>query len=178
VFVADVYCAYVMHLIASETSVPRPVSTEWVKVFFPKFFLDGYERKRLKTIFTLLSPNRIGMDEIRSDPSKYVMIFRPNMTDSDFDETLPNGARCLFSRWSGYLEQQEWLTTKAKLNAVNGDLIEVHTSGHIYADDIKTLVEAIKAKTVVPIHSFAPERFSDFASNVKMMTDGETFKVQ
>lgn len=42
-FVADAYTAFVMHLIASETSVPRPEATEWVKVFFPKFFLESYE---------------------------------------------------------------------------------------------------------------------------------------
>ena len=98
VFVADAYCAYVMHLIASETSVPRPQSTEWMKVFFPKFFLESYEKKRLKTIFSLLSPARIGMDEIKSNPSKYVMIFRPNMAESDFGGIIPNAARCLYSR--------------------------------------------------------------------------------
>ena len=118
------------------------------------------------------------MEGIRSDPSKYVMIFRPNMAESDFGGIIPNAARCLYSRWTGYLEQPEWKSTKAKLEELGGDLIEVHTSGHIYADDIKTLVEAINAKTVVPIHTFAPERFSDFTSNVKMMADGEAIQLR
>ena len=175
IFVADVYCAYVMNLIASETSIPRPASTEWVKVFFPKFFLEGYERKRMKTIFSLMSPARIGMEEIRSDPSKYVMIFRPNMADSDFGGTLPNAARCLYSRWTGYLEQPEWKTTKAKLEELSGDLIEVHTSGHIYADDIIDFVGQINAKAVIPIHTFEAERFANVIPNVKLLNDGESF---
>ncbi len=175
VFVADAYTAFVMRLIATETSIPKPESTEWVKVFFPKFFLESYERKGMKTFFTFMNPASIGVEEIRSDPSKYVMLFRPSMLDSDFNGKLPDGSRCLYSRWSGYLEQKEWQNTKAKLDQVNGDLIEVHTSGHIYADDIKTLVKAIKAKTVIPIHTFEAERFANVIPNVKLLNDGESF---
>ena len=177
VFVADAYCAFVMHLIASETYVPRPEATEWIKVFFPKFFLESYERKQLENHFRLMSPARIGMDEIRSNPSKYVMLFRPNMADSDFGGTLPNAARCLYSRWTGYLEQPEWKSTKAKLEDLGGDLIEVHTSGHIYADDIINFVGQINAKAVIPIHTFEAERFASLISNVELLNDREAFGV-
>ena len=177
IFVADAYCAYVMDLIASETSIPKPASTEWVKVFFPKFFLESYERKQMKAFFSSMSPARIEMEEIRSDPSKYVMIFRPNMADSDFGGTLPNRARCLYSRWTGYLEQPEWKSTKAKLDEVGGDLIEVHTSGHIYADDIIDFVGQINAKAVIPIHTFEAERFANVIPNVKRLNDAESFRV-
>ena len=177
VFVADAYCAYVMHLIASETSIPRPEATQWVKVFFPKFFLASYERKHMQPFFTLMSPARIEIDEIRSDPSKYVMIFRPNMADSDFGGTLPIGARCLHSRWSGYLDQREWKTMKAKLDELGGDVIEVHTSGHIYADDIIDFVRQINAKAVIPIHTFEAERFASLIPDVKRLDDGESFRM-
>jgi ribonuclease J len=177
VFVADAYTAFVMHLISSETSVPRPESTEWVKVFFPKFFLESFERKRLRTFFSLMSPARIEMNEIRSNPSKFVMIFRPNMVDSDFGGTLPNQARCLYSRWTGYLEQEEWQTAKAKVEEVNGDLIEVHTSGHIFAEDIISFVRQIDAKTVTPIHTFDPQGFQSHFSNVRILNDGESIEV-
>ena len=177
VFVADAYCAFVMHLIASETFVPRPEATEWIKVFFPKFFVESYERKKLKNHFRLMSPARIGMDEIRSNPSKYVMLFRPNMADSDFGGILPNAARCLYSRWSGYLDQPEWKTTKSKLEELGGDLIEVHTSGHIYADDIIDFVGQIKAKSVIPIHTFEAERFQQGANGVRLLSDGEKMEI-
>lgn len=177
VFIADAYCAYVMHLIASETSIPRPESTEWVKVFFPKFFLESYEIKQMQPFFTLMSPARIGMDEIQSNPSKFVMIFRPNMAGSDFGGTLPNASRCLYSRWTGYLEQPEWKSTKANLYQLGGDLIEVHTSGHIYADDIINFVGQINANSVIPIHTFEAERFASVIPNVKLLNDSESFQV-
>ena len=177
IFVADAYTAFVMHLIASETPVPRPEATEWVKVFFPKFFLESYERKRMGTFFSLMSGARIEMDEIQSSPSKFVMIFRPNMIASDFGGTLPVNARCLYSRWSGYLEQQEWKKTRAILEEVNGNLVEVHTSGHIYADDIIDFVRKMNAKKVIPIHTFEAERFQNHFHNVEQLQDGQTLEI-
>lgn len=173
IFVADAYTAFIMHLIASETSIPRPESAEQVRVFFPKFFEESFRRKKLEKFFSLMSP-AIGMDEIRSNPFRYVMLFRPSMLDSDFGGKLPETSRCLYSRWSGYLEQPEWQTTRAKLDQVAGDLIEVHTSGHIYHDDIVKLVNLINAKSVIPIHTFEPEKFNALAANVRILKDGET----
>ncbi|MCX7397427.1 MAG: hypothetical protein NT138_07065 [Planctomycetales bacterium] len=162
--------------IASETPIPRPESTEHVRVFFPKFFEESFRRKKLETFFSLMSP-AIGMDEIRSNPSRFVMLFRPSMMDSDFGGRLPELSRCLYSRWSGYLEQTEWQTTKMKLQEVSGDLIEAHTSGHIYHDDIIEFVKQINAKTVIPIHTFEPEKFAGVMSGVRLLADGETLNL-
>lgn len=178
IFIADAYTAFVMHLIASETSVPRPESTEHVKVFFPKFFEQTYEKKRLERFRALMSPARIGMEEIRSNPSRYVMLFRPSMLESDFGGSLPDGSRCLYSRWSGYLQQPEWQMTKAKLEETSGDLIEAHTSGHIFAQDIVTLVNEIAPKQIVPIHTFEPQNFQNHFSNVRKLNDGESIEVE
>lgn len=176
-FVADAYTAFVMHLIASETPIPRPESTEWVKVFFPKFFEENYRRKQLEDHFLLMSPARIGMNEIRSNPSRYVMLFRPSMLNSDFGGSLPERSRCLYSRWEGYLERPDSQAVTYALENANGDLIKVHTSGHIYAGDIADLVQQINAKLVIPIHTFEPDRFQTIASNVRILNDGESAAV-
>ncbi|HTN03774.1 MAG TPA: MBL fold metallo-hydrolase [Planctomycetaceae bacterium] len=176
-FVADAYTAFVMHLLASETSIPRPESAENVKVFFPKFFLETFEKKRLEGFFSLMSPARIGVEEIRSYPSRYVMLFRPSMLESDFGGTLPPGTRCLYSRWTGYLDRPDWQPVKDALTKAEGDLIEVHTSGHIFHGDIVDLVGQLSAKLVVPIHTFEPEKFQAFLSTVKLLADGETMSL-
>ena len=176
-FVADAYTAFVMHLIASETSIPRPESSKQVRVFFPRFFEETYRKKRLETHFSLMSPARIGMEEIRANPSQFVMLFRPSMLESDFNSILPSGSRCLYSRWSGYLDQPEWQRVKETLARANGDLIEAHTSGHIHHGDIVELVSQVQAKMVIPIHTFEPVKFQEFSSNVKILTDGETLEI-
>jgi ribonuclease J len=176
-FVSDAYTAFVMHLLASETSIPRPESAENVKVLFPKFFLETFEKKRLESFFSLMSPARIGVEEIRSNPSRYVMLFRPSMLKSDFGGTLPPGTRCLYSRWTGYLDRPDWQPVKDALTKAEGDLIEVHTSGHIFASDIADLVRQINAKLVIPVHTFEPERFEPIAANVRVLKDGETLNI-
>ena len=171
-FIADAYTAFVMHLVASETPIPRPESTDWVKIFFPKFFQESFRRKQLESVFALKSPT-IGMEEIRSNPSRCVMIFRPSMLESDFGGNLPNNTRCLYSRWTGYLDRPDWQPIRAALSASQGDLIEVHTSGHIHAGDIAELVQWINAKLVIPVHTFEPERFRSLVANVRVLNDGE-----
>lgn len=175
-FVADAYTAFVMHLIASETPVPRPESTGWVKVFFPKFFEEIYRRKKLEGFFSLMAP-AMGMEEIRKNPSRCVMIFRPSMLESDFGGILPVGTRCLYSRWTGYLDRPDWQPVRAALAEAAGDLIEVHTSGHIYYEDIRELVTRLNAKLVIPIHTFEPERFTPLHGAVRLLRDGEAYLI-
>jgi ribonuclease J len=176
-FVADAYTAFVMHLIASKTPVPRPESTEWVKIFFPKFFEESYRRKQLEGFVSLMSRARMEIEEIRSNPSRYVMLFRPSMLESDFGGVLPVGSRCLYSRWTGYLDRPDWLPVRTALSATKGDLIEVHTSGHIHSADIAELIRQINAKLVIPVHTFEPERFQSITANVRVLKDGETLEL-
>ena len=45
------------------------------------------------------------------------------MTESDFRNQFPDGARCIYSRWEGYLEQNAWQDTKAAIEKADGQLI-------------------------------------------------------
>lgn len=112
------------------------------------------------------------MEEIRSNPSRYVMLFRPSMLDSDFGGSLPECTRCLYSRWEGYLDRPDSQLVTTALENAGGDLTKVHTSGHIHAGDIADLIQQINAKLVIPIHTFEPERFQTIASNVRVLEDG------
>ena len=53
----------------------------------------------------------------------------------------------------------------------------MHTSGHIFYDDIVELVGQVNAKTVIPIHTFVPEKFTAFSTNAKVLADGQTMIV-
>ena len=105
------------------------------------------------------------------------MQFRPGMLESDFGGSLPDGSRCLYSRWTGYLKRPDWQSVEAALSKAQGDLIEAHTSGHIFYEDIIDLVGQIKAETVIPIHTFEPEKFMEFSPNARVLVDGESLEV-
>ena len=56
-------------------------------------------------------------------------------------------------------------------------MVTHHASGHAYVEDLQRFARAIAARRVVPIHSFAPERFSEFFENVEPHKDGEWWSV-
>ena len=174
-FVADVYSACILQMISSETPVPVPGKDELVRVFYPRTFVDSAQRPGLKKLSDRFEASRISMKEIAAEPSKYLMIFRPSMLEPDFDGTLPIGTTCLYSSWTGYLKKPDWKQTKRKLDEAGGTLNEVHTSGHILSSDIIPFVKAISPKTIVPVHTFEPERFQKSVDNARLLRDGETF---
>ena len=176
-FVADVYTAYILHLIKNETRTPPPISSKGIRVFYPEYFLSSYERKRLHKVHDMFLDDRITMDDIQTDPAKHLMVFRASMIDSDFSGELPQGSLCLFSRWEGYLDQPEWKTTRERIEAVGGDLIHIHTSGHAFVKDIQKLVKQIAPRKTIPIHTFEPEALREHFDNVVTIRDGETFEV-
>ena len=176
IFVADVYTAFVLHLIKNETKTPPPISSEGIRVFYPHYFLASYERRWLHKIHDMFLADLITLDEIQTDPAKHIMIFRASMLDSDFGGELPPGSRCLFSRWEGYLDQPDWQTTKQRIEAAGGDLIHIHTSGHAYVEDLQKLVTEIGPKKIIPIHTFEPEALREGFKNVAVIHDGESLE--
>lgn len=79
--------------------------------------------------------------------------------------------------WPGYLEQQGQERLLAFLETHDIRIVTHHASGHAYLPDLQRLVRAIAPKRLVPIHSFAPRRFSEFFENVEIHPDGEWWAV-
>jgi ribonuclease J len=177
-FVVDVYTAFVMHLIGNDVPIPPPKATEGIRVFYPAYFESSFKVKRLESVRKLFLADRIELSEILANPRQYLMIFRPSMLDSDFSGELPAGTRCLFSRWEGYLDQPEWQKTREKIEAAGGELMLVHTSGHIFVKDIDGFVRNVKPETLVPIHTFGAEKFGAMHEGVIVLKDGEPFQVR
>lgn len=178
IFVADAYTAYVLYLVSPDTKVPKPVEAEGIQVFFPKFFQEGAQRAKLANAFANIAPKLIGLKELRANPAKYLMVFRPSMLESDFGNELPPQSLCLYSRWYGYLDREDWQPVRESVKRAGGELIEdAHTSGHIFAKDIITLVNAIAPKQIIPMHTFEPQNFQAHFSDVRLLNDGEPFEV-
>ncbi len=171
IFVADAYTAFVMHLVASEMSIPRPTSDAGVRVFLNKAFED----RQLTSIRERFLANQIELEDMKAEPAKHLMVFRPSMTDLDFAGQLQPKSRCLYSYWKGYLEKPDWVQLQESLKLVGGDFIPAHASGHIYVEDIVDLVRAINPKQVVPIHTFEPTGFQQHFANVQLLNDGEPY---
>src|SRR5262249_2836554 len=98
VFVVDAYTAFVLHLISREVKIPRPARDNGIRVFFNQLF----ERRNLDNLRESFQVDWIELAEVLSEPARHLMVFRPSMTQFDFNGWLPPGCRCLYGYWKGY----------------------------------------------------------------------------
>ncbi|SFJ58517.1 MBL fold metallo-hydrolase [Planctomicrobium piriforme] len=176
-FVADEYTAFIQYLISTDTPLPSPIVPGPTRVYFPQVFQNSAARKGLTHLLKKFQSNRIELTEIQNHPEKFLMVFRGTMLPMDFQGVLPPKTNCLYSRWAGYLDKPDWIPTKSAIEAAGGNLIPVHTSGHMLSRDIVTFVKSISAKVVVPIHTFEPEKFREHFTSVRVLKDGETYEI-
>ncbi len=171
VLVLDVYGAQVMLELSRMIRVPDPRRCQQVRVYFPK------RRRKIAAIEEQFVTRRITLEEIRAEPHRFVMLFRPSMLGPDFGGELPLKSRGLYSYWSGYLKKPDWLEAQAQFAKAGGEFIQCHTSGHIHAADIVRFVNALQPKRVVPIHTEQPGVFAAHFSNVCLLYDGQTLNM-
>ncbi len=177
-FVADVYTAFIMHLLQYEMpSLPQPEPNGLVRVYVPRTLKESSHRKGRAQQIERFRESEITLEKIREAPEKFLMVFRASMLD-DFGGEFPFGTACHYSRWQGYLKNADWELTKQKLAKASGKLHEVHTSGHMLSADIISFVNEVSPKTIIPVHTFEPQEFENHFATVTPLSDGEPFQVE
>lgn len=91
----------------------------------------------------------------------------------------------IYSMWSGYLDKSHAAFDDYKCSfvdnatAAGSRLIQLHTSGHATAEDIKKVCEITQAKTIVPIHCERPDSFLSLGvkAEIMLLQDGESITV-
>ena len=172
-FVADAYTAFVMHLVYKEIKLPDPKSADCVKVYFNQHF----ERRGVQKLKDMFSSNQIDLADILAEPVRHVLCFRPSNLRLDFEEKLPARSRVLYSYWHGYLEKPDWLAVNKQVKNAGGDFHSVHTSGHIYVEDIIRFVEGVDSKSVIPMHTFEAPQFCSLFENAIVLTDNDRHSI-
>lgn len=86
-------------------------------------------------------------------------------------------ARCIWSMWPGYLREPSGERLRAWLDGLGIQMLIHHASGHAFIPDLQRVVRALVPARVVPIHSFAAERFENFFPRVERRRDGEWWEV-
>lgn len=148
--IIDTYTAYLLEKLSKYAKIPNVKTFSNLRVYYPKKLsrklkINGYE-----DILTRFKEARIFMEDIETNPGKYVLMIRPSM----IDEISPlSDSLLIYSMWKGYLEKDdmkkmvEWgISNKIEFKTI-------HTSGHVSAECLLALIEEIKAKTVRIIHT-------------------------
>lgn len=176
-FVTDVYGSWVLHLVSGQARIPRPISSNGIRVYYPQHFERTWRRRHLTKLHDKFLEDHIVLDEILDYPDDHVMMFRPSMLRMDFEGIAPPVSHCIYSYWEGYLGREEWVKTRSAFTGLDRGFSIHHTSGHILAKDAVDFIKAVDARCVIPIHSATPERYSELLPNVRLVNDGEIYEV-
>ncbi len=174
--VIDLYTAAVLEA----TGNPKLPQSDWSDVVL---LIPHSQRVKIKknAWFDQLkqhSANRIFREAVHEHPQHYTLLFRPlYQGDLTRGECLAD-ASYIYSQWEGYWDRGEYDDVKIWLEKHKINKLSIHTSGHASPVDLKRFVEAISPKTVVPIHTFQPEKYPELFPNVEYHADGEEWSIQ
>ncbi len=107
------------------------------------------------------SDYKITKDEISNQHDQIVMTVRPSMQgDLEYIENL-DGGQFIFSMWEGYKKEQgtkEFIDYLLERGMTEKQL---HTSGHADTETLLRMVDILKPKNIVPIHTFEGDTYED-----------------
>jgi ribonuclease J len=174
VFVIDVYVAHVLRELALLATIPQ---AEWdgVGVFYPYGLSKRWADQGHKDRLYAFSKQRISREELRRNPSGHVLLARASMVP-DLRRLNRTGASAIWSMWSGYLQEESTRRLRDFLAGAGLPLAPIHTSGHAAPADLKRLVEALRPKRVIPIHTGRPDQYGGLFSNTVVLPDGQTLR--
>lgn len=113
---------------------------------------------------------KIGKETIAK--KKFVMCIRQSMKNylDKLNEIMSFQDGVLFyGMWKGYLEQEELKIFIRTLEEKGIKMHVLHTSGHADTQTIDKLIQDIKPKTIIPVHTENPAWYSRYESQSKVI---------
>ncbi len=179
IFVVDVYVAKVLKELSKYAGIPYPSENfENVKVMFPFFISRRLKKEGNEKILYEFKKFKITKEEISNQSDKIVMIVRPSMQkDLERIEGIDKG-NLIYSMWEGYLNKSATIKFVDYLINRKFTLHKIHTSGHADTKTLKKMVEAVKPKNIVPIHTFEGDKYKNiFSETIVELKDEEIIEI-
>lgn len=116
--------------------------------------------------------NKILLEQILKEPQKYIIKHNSAITQYILEKISIDDINVIYSYWEGYLDNNDktWGKYRDKLKLI-------HTSGHIYEQDLIQLVEKLNPKNIIPIHTLANDKFQElFGKKVLRLSNNSHIK--
>lgn len=173
--ILDMYTAHILR--ATENKAILGACEKHARVFLPLGQKRQIVWKKRFDVSGLYKHRRIYDHQFAAAAPHSVMLFRPSMMCEVEKLGCLDGARLIYSMWSGYLKDEKQMPFLEWLQLHNIPLDECHTSGHAALEDLVKLRNVFKDAPLVPIHTEQPERFEELFGNVSARGDGEWWEV-
>lgn len=104
------------------------------------------------------------------DEKGFVMFVRANDRFRSFMEKYRGNCKVIYSMWSGYLENPR---IAQFLDGFDYEVL--HTSGHAVPETIRTVIQAVRPRKIIPLHTEVPALFFSLAgtAEVEIPNDGQ-----
>lgn len=168
--IVDLYLAHMLRAIGRK-SLPDPTGGA-LRVYLPRRQKLGIVRNQKFDLVEPFRRRRIYPNELHRRRRHLVMTFRSSMTEELEAANCLDGAKLIYSMWPGYLDRsspdlRDWCENHGMEFEI------IHTSGHADITDLARMVHAIRPRRLIPIHTIAPDQYSQFGGNVVVLQDGE-----
>ena len=149
-----------------------------LKIIFSKYLCNRLKKEGNEKIFYQFKNYKIEKNEISEQFDNIVMLVRPSMQKDLENITGIDGGNFIYSMWEGYLKKNDTMKFVDYLINRNFTLYKIHTSGHADTKTLLKIVEAIKPKHIVPIHTFEGDIYNTiFKEPIVRLNDGETIEI-
>ncbi|MBR4994673.1 MAG: MBL fold metallo-hydrolase, partial [Alistipes sp.] len=173
----DPYTANVLATVAKlNPKIPTVTTAGQMKVYFPPRLTDRLTERNQERYIYSLNPkqNKVSYDDFSSSPEKYVMLVRPT-TLTYLQRIKAPHIRLIKSIWNGYWDEPNTERLRHWVEEHCEAVKDIHSSGHADTQSLQRIVEFVRPKTIVPIHTDAPKQFCDIFvnNNVKCLDNNE-----
>lgn len=176
----DFYIATVLKELSQFSKIPYPSKNfPEIVVFYPSGLANMIAKQGKQNLLYQFKPYKITKEEIDERSKEIVMIIRPSMKFDLERLNCLDGGTFIYSMWSGYRKENATKDFIKFLLDKGMKDITIHTSGHADRDGLKKMVEVLKPKHLVPIHTFEGDEYQDIFDGtvVKRVEDKEYVKV-
>jgi ribonuclease J len=169
--VVDLYTASILEATGNR-NIPQ---SHWdnVCLYIPEIQRRQIKQKKLFELLKKHSKNRIFCEDLSSAQNTYTILFRP-VHMADMEKCLDlSESKFIYSMWEGYKGMNSY--TDVRTWIVENDIDEkvLHTSGHADIFTMKELLDLLKPRKVIPIHTEYPDEYVSICNQVEIVENGE-----
>jgi ribonuclease J len=186
IFLIDFYTANVLKSLnkRANTNIPFPSGESFpeIKVYYPSRLTYRMKElgKEAETVYPF-KVHKIGKDKFDEMAAKLVMVVRPTV-QNDLETYLHKytDGCFIYSMWNGYKTRPGKIKDFLDFISAKGmPITDIHTSGHADLPGLKRMVDIVRPKSIVPIHTFEAERYEYLfeGTDVRIVNDKEIVQI-
>ncbi len=162
--VVDPYQAHILDIVSGEMQLP--INKLQIRVIYTQRTSKALAESGNKKILYRYKNLKISKDEMYENPNKYLFLVRGSMIKDLKALKLDSSSSFIYSLWQGYKASGDISRLLAICTIYKIPVIDLHTSGHADSDTLQQLIQCIKPRKIIPIHTLHGEEFLNFAPEV------------